>query len=116
MPVPVKDVLSGSTNGTTVPVVAVATPGTTVHTAGATGYENIWLWATNVTSSPATLTLEWGSTADPGGHLVHEYSLPANSLPIPIATGHQIDGSVVIGAFSGTASAINMSGYIIAVR
>jgi hypothetical protein len=116
MPVPVKDVLTGSSNGTPIPVAAVATPGTTIHTAGATGYENIWLWAANVTGSPATLTLEWGGVADPGDHLVKEYSIPANSLPIPIATGHQIDGSVVIGAFSGTASAINITGYIIAVR
>ena len=45
-----------------------------------------------------------------------KYSIPAHSLPIPIATGQQIDGSVVIGAFSGTASAINITGYIIAVR
>lgn len=116
MPVPVKDLLSGSTNGEPIVVAATATPGTTVHTAGATGYENIWLWASNVTSSPATLTLEWGSVSDPGGHLVNTYSLPANSLPIPIATGQQIQGSVVIGAFSGTASAINVTGYIIAVR
>lgn len=116
MPVPVEAELSSSTDGLPIPVVAVATPGTTLHTAGATGYEKVWLWAVNVTANPATLTMEWGGVVDPDDHAVKAYSLPANSLPIPIATGFIIKNSLVIKAFSGTASAINIIGYHIAVR
>ena len=112
MPVFTGAVLSGSTNGRPIPVAAVATPGTTIHTAGATGYEEIYLWASNVTAIAATLTVEWGGVADPGDHLVKAYTIAANSLPIPIALGQRIQGSVVIRAFSGTASAINIAGFV----
>ena len=116
MAVPTLTVLSSSTNGKPIPVVATATPGTNIHTAGATGYEKLWLWVSNVTAAVATLTLEWGGVTDPGDHLVKGYSIPANSGPIPIAVGQPVQGSVSIKAFSGTASAINITGYAIAVR
>lgn len=105
-------VLSGSTDGRPIPVVAVATPGTTIHTAGAAGYEEVYLWATNVTAAPATLTVEWGGVSDPGDHLVKGYSIAANSGPIPIALGQRIQNSKVVKAFSGTGSAINITGYV----
>ena len=116
MPVPVQSELSGSTDGRPIPVAATATPGTALHTAGATGYEKVWLYATNVTNATATLTVEWGGVSDPGDHLVKAYSIPAYSLPIPIATGQVVKNSKVVRAFSGTASAINITGYVIAVR
>lgn len=105
-------VLSGSTNGRPIPVAATATPGTAIHTAGATGYEEVFLWASNVTAGAANLTVEFGGVGDPTDHLVKAYSIPANSLPIPIALGQRISGSVVVRAFSGTASAINVTGYV----
>ena len=106
-------VLSGSTNGRPIPVVQTATPGTAIHTAvaGTTSFDELYLWASNVTASAATLTIEWGGTSDPGDHLTKAYSIPANSLPIPIALGQRVQGAVVIRAFSGTASAINITGY-----
>jgi hypothetical protein len=116
MPTPQEVELTGSTDGVPIPVAATATPGTTLHTAGATGYEKVWLWATNVTANPATLTVEWGGVTDPDDHLVKGYSIPANSNAIPIATGFRIQNSLIIRAFSGTASAINISGYAITVR
>lgn len=109
-------VLSGSTNGKPIPVVAVATPGTNIHTAGATGYEEVFLWASNITAVAATLTIEWGGVTDPGDHLVKGYSIAANSGPVPIALGQRVAGGVSIKAFSGTASAINITGYANAVR
>lgn len=105
-------VLSGSTNGRPIPVVAVASAGTTIHIVGAAGYEEVFLWASNVTAGAATLTVEFGGTTDPGDHLCKGYSIPANSLPIPIALGQRMQGGVTIRAFSGTASAINITGYV----
>jgi len=115
MAIPAESKLSGSTNGRPIPVVATATPGTTIHTAGATGYDKVWLFASNVTAAVATLTVEWGGVTDPGDHLVKAYSIPANSSAVPIAIGLIVQGALVVKAFSGTASAINITGFVIRV-
>lgn len=106
--------LSGSTSGRPVPVAATATPGTLLHTAiaGATSFDEIYLWAANVTAAAATLTIEFGGVTNPGDHLVKTITLPANSPPIPIATGQVLNGGLAVRAFSGTASAINITGYV----
>mgnify|MGYP001614490575 FL=1 len=106
--------LSGSTSGRPIPVAAVATPGTLIHTAvaGATSFNEIYAWAANVTAAAATLTVEWGGVTDPGDHMVKTYSIPANSPPFPIATGQVLNGGLVMRAFSGTASALNIVGYV----
>jgi hypothetical protein len=84
-----RQLLSGSTNGRNIPVAAIATPGTLLHTAvaGTASFDELYLWAANVTGSAATLTIEFGGVTDPGDHLVKAYSIPANSAPIPICTG-----------------------------
>lgn len=106
--------LSGSTNGKPIPVAATATPGTTLHTAlsGTSGFDELYLWASNVTATTATLTVEWGGVTDPGNHLVKGYSIPGNSGPVPIAVGQVMQNSLVVAAFSGTGSAINITGYV----
>lgn len=106
--------LSGSTNGRVIPVAAVATPGTAIHTAvsGTTAFDEIYLWASNVTTAAATLTIEWGGVTDPGDHIVKAVSIPANSPPIPIVAGEVLNNGLLVKAFSGTASAINLSGYV----
>ena len=106
--------LSGSTNGREIPVATTSTPGTLIHTAvaGAASFDEVYLWASNVTGSAATLTLEWGGVTDPGDHMVKSVSIPANSPPIPIATGQVLNNSLVLRAFSGTANAINLVGYV----
>ncbi len=106
--------LSGSTSGREIPVVAVATAGTLIHTAvaGALAFDEIYLWVSNVTSAVATLTIEWGGVTNPGDHMVHTYSIPANSAPIPIATGQNLNGGLIVRAFSDTASALNISGFV----
>ncbi len=106
--------LSGSTNGRAIPVAATATPGTAVHTAvaGTSSFDELYLWASNVTGSAATLTIEWGGVTDPGDHLVKAVSIPANSPPIPIATGQVLNNGLLVKAFSGTTNAINLTGYV----
>lgn len=106
--------LSGSTNGRAIPVAATATPGTAIHTAvaGTLSFDELYLWASNVTVSAATLTIEWGGVTDPGDHMVKTCSIPANSPPIPIVTGQVLNNTLLVKAFSGTASAINLTGYV----
>jgi hypothetical protein len=105
--------LSGSTNGRPIPVAATATPGTLIHTAvsGTDGFDEVYIFASNVTGGVATLTVEFGGVADPGDHLIKSYSIPSNSVPLPIAVGQRIQGGVVVRAFSNSASAINVVGY-----
>lgn len=112
MGVPVGMALSGSTNGRPIPVAAVATAGTLIHTAPATGFDEVYLFVTNATAVAATLTVEWGGVSDPGDHLVKATSIPANSLPYPIALGQRLTGSVVVRAFSGTTLALNITGWV----
>lgn len=110
-------VLSGSSNGRPIPVAAVATPGTLIHTApsGSVSFDEVYIWANNVTTATALLTVEWGGTAV-GDHLTNSFPVPPNSLPIPIALGQRVQGAVAIKAFSATASAINITGYVNQVR
>lgn len=105
--------LSGSTNGKAIPVVATTTPGTTFHTAvaGTASFDEVYLWANNATGTAATLTIEWGGTGV-GNNVPLTLTIPANSPPIPILTGQVIQNGLTCAAFSGTASAINLTGYV----
>lgn len=106
--------LSGSTNGRPIAVAAVATPGTLIHTAitGTVGFDELYLFAANVTAAAQTLTIEWGGVGDPADHLVKSYSIPAYSAPIPIAPGLVVNGGVAVRAFSDSASSINITGFV----
>ena len=106
--------LSGSTSGLPIPVAATTTPGTTIHTAtaGAAGFDEVYIWASNVTATAATLTIQFGGTTDPTNDLVYQISVPANSPPIPLVTGQVLNGGLLVKAWSGTASAINLSGFV----
>src|SRR5262245_49000122 len=98
MPTYSRILLSGSMDGKPIPVAATATPGTLIHTAvaGSAAWDEIWLWASDVTGAAATLTIEWGGVTDPGSHLVKSYSIPANSPPVPIATGMVLNNAAVV--------------------
>lgn len=105
--------LSGSTNGIPIPVVATSSPGTTIHTTpAANAIDEIYFWASNVTNTAAYLTVQWGGTTDVTNDLVWEYSIPANSPPVPIATGQILQAGLIVKAWSGTASAINLTGFV----
>lgn len=108
----VKKILSGSTNGKPVPVVATATLGTTIHTAvaGTSSWDEIWLWAYNSDSVARTLTFEFGGTGV-GNDFV--YSLPpsTNGL-ILVVPGLVLQNSLVLTAFASAASVVNLQGYV----
>jgi hypothetical protein len=106
--------LSGSTDGKPIPVAATATPGTLIHTAvtGTAAFDCVHIWASNVTVGAATLTIEWGGVTDPGSHMVKAYSIAANSEPKKVVDGQSIQNGLAIRAFSGTASALNITGHV----
>ena len=110
-----RTLLSGSpSGGAPTPVAATGTPGTLIHTAigGTSSFDEVYLWASNVSGVAATLTIEWGGVTDPGSHLVKAYSIAANSPPMPIAVGQCLNAGVVVRAFSSAANAINVTGFV----
>ena len=106
-------ILSGSTNGNVIPVVATSTPGTLIHTAiaGTLGFDEVFFWVANVTGSAATITVEWGGVSDPADLATKTLSIPPNGPPVPIMVGQRINGARVVRAFSNTANALNVTGY-----
>lgn len=111
-----KQLLSGSTEGKQIKVVATASSGTTIHATGtsATIIDEVWLYAYNSSGSPVTLTIQYGATATPDDDI--KLSIPATSgltLVVPglILTG---TGSAAntIRAYAGSANVIMISGYV----
>jgi len=102
--------------------VATANPGTmtTIHTSdnNATTIDEVWLYATNTSLAPVTLTLFYGGTATGSSTSAPSYiSIPPQSgltLVIPglILTGTATPSSTTIYASASVASVITISGYV----
>lgn len=107
-----RQLLSGSTNGKPIPVATTATPGTLIHTATTGGYDEIYLYVSNVTGSAATVTVEWGGTTDPGELACKSVSIPANSGPTVLIPGLVLNNGLVVRAYSGTSAALNITGFV----
>ena len=111
-----KVLLSGSTGGMPIKVVATATTGTTIHATGtsATIIDEVWLYATNTSAATVALTIEFGSTTAPDQNII--VGIPAKSgLSICVA-GLTLVGTGsaarTITAFASSANVINIIGYI----
>lgn len=109
-----RNLLSGSTNGRPIKVAATATPGTAIHTAvsGTSGFDEVYLWATNTDSSARTVTVQFGGTTDPDDLIVKAFSLPPNSPPIPIVTGQSLQNGLLVKAFASAANVVLISGHV----
>jgi hypothetical protein len=111
-----KILLSGSTQGKAIKVVATASTGTTIHATGtsATIEDEVWLYAYNSSSSSVVLTIQFGGTTAVDDDV--KISIPATAgltLVIPglILTG---TGSAAntISAYAGTANVVTINGYV----
>lgn len=108
-----KQLLSGSTNGKAIKVAATATAGTLIHTAasGTSTIDEIWLYAHNTSSGAVKLTIEWGETTAPDGHIEINIGAEGTGM-ILVAPGIPLQNSLVVRAFAGTANVINIFGYV----
>lgn len=108
-----KVLLSGSTTGKGIKVVATATAGTTIHTAvsGTASIDEIWLYANNTSSAAVKLTLEWGEATAPDGNIEINIGAEGTGLVL-IAAGIPLQNSLVVKAFAATANVINIFGYV----
>jgi len=106
-----KQLLSGSTNGKGILVVATASAGTTIHTAvsGTSDLDELWVYAVNSSDTDVKLTLEWGEATAPDGNI--EQTVPAESGLMLLAPGLLLQNSLVLKAFAGTTNVIVIHGY-----
>jgi hypothetical protein len=107
-----KRLLSGSTNGKQIKVVATSGTGTLIHTAvtGTTGLDEVWLYAMNTDTTSRKLTIQWGGTTSPDDLI--ELTIPAESGYTLVVPGLLIQNSLVVGAFASTANVIVIGGYV----
>ena len=108
-----KTLLSGSTNGKAIKVVATATAGTTIHTAvsGSASLDEVWLYAHNSSASTVKLTLEWGEATAPDGNIEINVGAEGTGLVL-VSPGILLQNSLVIKAFAATANVVTLTGYV----
>ncbi len=108
MPTFTKQLLSGSTNGRPIKVVATATLGTVIHTVSA-DIEEIWLYAAKIPGATVTqLTIELGDVTVPDDLLTFSALSQTLSLIVP---GVPLSGDVVVTAFADVANEIMIVGW-----
>lgn len=101
--------------GLAVKVAATASSGTAIHTASstATTIDEVWLYAVNSSTSSVKLTIQWGETSDPDGH-IEVTVLPEAGL-VTVIPGLVLQGNAtprVVRAFAATANVIMIHGYV----
>jgi hypothetical protein len=116
MPTFTKTLLSGSTQGKAVKVAATASTGTTIHATGtsASTIDEVWLYAYNSSTSPISLTIQYGGTTAVDNDIKIDIP-PASGLtlvvPGLILTGTGAAANT-IRAYAGTTNVITISGYV----
>lgn len=100
--------LSASTDGQPISITATSTPGTTVHTAGASGTDWVTLYAANEHTADVEITVEWGAAQN---HKV--ISIPFDEGDYLIADRLPISNSGVIKVFAGTTAVIWIHGRVV---
>jgi hypothetical protein len=108
--------LSGGTGGKLIKVVAIATPGTAIHTTGVSTstFDEIWLYAQNDHTSDVLLTIEFGGTSSPDD-LIRQTVTSRSGLmlvvPGLLLAGDGSSGRVV-RAFAATSNVVMIGGYV----
>lgn len=111
-----KNILSGSTQGRGIKVVATASSGTTIHATGTSSsiIDEIWLYAYNSDTSSRLLTIQWGGTSAPDDDI--KVSIPAQSGLVLVAAGLILTGTGsaanTIRAYANAANVITVHGYV----
>ena len=112
MPQATKRLLSGSTNGRGVTIVATATPGTLLHVAvsGTAHFDEIWIYAVNSSTTDRQLTIEFGGVTDPDDQM--EFTVPAQDGLYLVIPGLLLNNAVAVRGFAAAASVIVCHGYV----
>ena len=109
-----KRALSGSSYGRNILVNTTSHSTLTVHATGTGGHtDEIWLYATNISTSDIKLTTEFGT----GGATNHhsELTIGAEAGWVLVIPGFILDsggGSCSVFAFADTANQVSLQGYV----
>jgi len=110
-----KGILSSSTDGMGIKIVATATAGTAIHTAptDTAQFDEVWLWAVNTDTVNKTLTVEFGGATAPDQNIV--MTIPSKSGPVLVVPGLILKGNATpktVKAFAETANVITVTGFV----
>ena len=111
-----KTLLSGSTQGRQIKVVATASSGTTIHATGtsSTIIDEVWLYAYNSDTAARLLTIQWGSTSTPDDDI--KVTIPPQSGLTLVVAGLILTGTGAaantVRAYASAANVIMISGYV----
>ena len=110
-----KQILSASTDGRAIKVVATATAGTLIHTGSATAttIDEVWLYAVNTSAADVKLTIEWGDSTAPDSHI--EITVVSEAGLVAVTPGLLIKGNaspLTVKAFAGSANVITIHGFV----
>ena len=108
-----KRLLSGSTSGKGIKLTGTDSSGAVeVHTAiaGATDFDEVWLWVTNTSTSAVKLTLEWGTATADDGNI--EVTIPPEEGLMQVAPGLILNGGLAIEAFASASNVLLVFGFV----
>ena len=111
-----KVLLSGSTQGKAIKVVATGTPGTAVHTTGTSAavLDEVWVYAFNSDTVDRLLTIEFGGATAPDQNIVQTIVAKTGlTLVVPglVLTGDGGAGATV-KAFAASANVVTVTGFV----
>lgn len=111
-----KILLSQSTDGAPILLTATAAPGVLIHAtqSSTADYDEIWVYANNISTADATVNVYWGNTGATnyiGPVNVQAYAGPILISPGLILRGTGSTGSVVYSTASATGS-VGLIGYV----
>ena len=103
-------------DGLGITVVATATAGTAIHTASSTPatIDELWLYANNIHSSAVVLTIEFGGVSVTKDIIQTSIAATPSGLVL-VCAGLIVQGNAtakVVRAFAGTASKIELFGFV----
>ena len=106
-----KNHLSSGADGLAIKLAATTTA---VHTAVANTtdgvFDEVWIWATNTSSSAVQLTIEWGTTTAADGNII--VTVPPKEGLMQVIPGLILHNSKAISAFAGSADVILLTGFV----
>lgn len=105
-----KVLLSGSTDGLGIKIMATGTPGTTIHTADATALDEIWVYLFNSQLIAVKTTVEWGTTTAPDGNI--EVTIQGESGLVLVIPGLLLTNSSVVSVFGSYAGVVMAHGFV----
>ena len=95
--------------------ITLGTGSTTIHdpltgTIATGDFDEVWMWASNIDTVPIEVTVEFGGTTAAGDNII--LTIPPKSGLVQLVPGFLISGNNNVTAKAGTASKINVFGFV----